>query len=89
MHRGSIELQLKMVVARVQVVIEVVEEAGASPPWEEASKGEEVVNLEAEAEASNKEEIEEEEAVVEVASDKVSLNQSSIFVSTETKYQLS
>ena len=45
-----------------------------------------MVNLEAEAEASSKEEIEEEAAVVEVASDKVSLNQSSIFVSTETKY---
>ena len=36
-----------MVVARVQVVIEVVEEAGASLPWEEDFKEEEVVNLRA------------------------------------------
>ena len=61
-----------MVVAQLQVITEVVEEAVAYQLWEEASQAEGVVNLEAEAEANSNEEIEEEAVVVVVASDKVS-----------------
>ena len=65
MHRELKKQQLRIVVAQVQVVIEVAEEAAVSLQWEVALQEEEVVNLEAEVEVNSREE-EIEEEVVEV-----------------------